>query len=139
MRTFKLIVGTVVVVAVGFAGYCIERRWEQTPGYMEIAQAPIWGDLQGIEFSHRNVGDLQVPMILKGAVGEENYDVLGVRSINKSRPYVWIVLNANAGANGIFSMPHDNGFALPCSYLGEIESKEKVDAKVLSELQSHCQ
>ena len=137
---FKFAVVAIAIVA-AFAAiwlYAIKPKLETEKGYLELTQADEWGDLQGIEFQHRKMLGLRVPVLLKAAVGPKNYDVLGVRSDNNNFPYVWIVLNVNAGANGIFSMPHDEAYTLPCAYLRDIESKESIDLKVKRALEAHC-
>jgi len=107
-------------------------------GFLEIAQAPIWADLQGIEFQHRSSTTLQMPMLLKGAVDSGKYDVLGLAGTSPRNPFVWIVLNTDAGINGIYAMPANEDFSLPCNYLNLLESREHINRKVQVVLSAHC-
>lgn len=79
-----------------------------------------------------------MPLLLKGAVNSSKYNVLGVRGLSARTPYVWIVLNDNAGANGIYAMPSNVDFDLSCAYLKELESKEDIDSAVDKVLREHC-
>ncbi|WP_284323223.1 hypothetical protein [Dyella acidisoli] len=127
-----------IVAVVAACYYLLKPRLMSDKGFLEIAQAPIWSDLQGIEFQHRAKRDLKLPVLLKGAVDSGKYDVLGVVGKSSRTPSVWIVLNVNAGVNGIYAMPSDVDYALPCSYLRDLTSKEVIDSKVRVALQSHC-
>jgi len=118
--------------------YFLKPSLMSDEGILEITQAPLWADLQAIEFQHRTMKNLQIPVLLKGAVGSGKYDVLGLQSESAQFPFVWILLNTNAGVNGIYAMPGDVGFVLPCGYLRELEMKEQIDAHVHQALQSHC-
>lgn len=136
----KWLVGACLIVALAWLGWhlWLRPRMMADKGYLELAQAPIWADLQGIELQHRAVKHLQVPMLLKGAVGSGKYDVLGLAGTSQRNPYVWIVLNTDAGINGIYAMPSGEDFRLPCSYLKWLESKELINSKVKQALSSRC-
>jgi hypothetical protein len=138
MISFKRIILVTSIAAAVVIAWFFYKKWQSTPGYLELTQATLWGDLQGIEFQHRSLRDLQAPVLLRKAVGNEDYDVLGVRSEDRRYPYVWIILNTNAKENGIFSMPHEADYTLPCGYLRELESREQIDEKVLKALDLHC-
>jgi hypothetical protein len=136
---FKLVIVAIVIIAGIIACYYfLKPKLMADKGFLEIAQAPVWSDLQGIEFQQRGKRDLKLPVLLKGAVDSGKYDVLGVVGKSSRTPFVWIVLNVNAGVNGIYAMPSNVDYVLPCSYLRDLTSKEKVDSKVLVALQSHC-
>jgi len=106
-------------------------------GGLELSQAPVWAALQTIEAQHRGDSALQVPALLTNAVAGNN-DVVGLRSDSARFPYVWIVLTTNAGANGIYALPHDANFTLACSDVRSLQSRTKVDPVVVSALQAHC-
>lgn len=134
-----LIVALCVAIAATAWFWCVRPRLMLSKGVAELTQASVWADLQAIEFRHRSMKGLEVPLLLKGAIESGGYDVLGVSSKDTQFPFVWIVLNTNAGVNGIYTMPHNSDFELACSYLRELESRERIDSKVLLFLQSHCQ
>jgi hypothetical protein len=77
--------------------------------------------------------------LLRGAVDSGKYDVLGVLTDDDRARYVWIVLNVNAGTNGIYAMPQHQNFTLPCGYLDQLESNESIDPTVKAALRGHCQ
>jgi hypothetical protein len=77
-------------------------------------------------------------MLLKGAVDSGKYDVLGLAGTSQRNPYVWIVLNADAGINGIYVMPGNEPFSLPCRYLKTLEPRDKINRKVYAVLAAHC-
>jgi hypothetical protein len=139
-KKFKLFTLIVVLVAfvVACCWYLIKPKLLADKGFLEIAQAPIWSDLQGIEIQHRSQKDLATPALLKGAVNSGKYDVLGMPSKSVRNPYVWVVLNTNAGINGIYTMPNNVDYALSCGYLHDLSIKENIDNKVMISLQSHC-
>lgn len=107
-------------------------------GTLELTQKSIWADLQSIEYEHRSDRRLTPPVLLKGEVGPEKYDVLGLSTNDNRFPFVWIVLGANAGSNGIFAMPKNTHFTIACDYLSKLGAKEKIDDKVRALLQEHC-
>ena len=109
-----------------------------TKGALELTQASVWADLQGIEAEHRADKHLHVPVFLKEAVDDGRYDVVGLRSDSMQFPYVWIVLNANARANGIYSMPHDTNFTLACSEVDTLSTQTTLDSTVAAALKAHC-
>jgi len=127
-----------IFIVLLIAGYSY-FKWEIEPekGFLELSQADVWGDLQGVEFRHRT-DHLPVPMILKAAVGPDKYDVLAVASNSKQFPYVWIVLNVNAGMNGLFTMPDHVAYSLQCDYLEKLKTQVKIDVRVLNDLSHHC-
>lgn len=135
----KVVVLILAIVALAVVCYhVIMPKLMADKGFLEIAQAPVWSDLQGIEYQHRTAKNLQVPMILKGAVDSGKYDVLGVASKSARNPYVWVVLGTNAGVNGIYTMPNNVDYVLSCDYLHDLASKETIDSKVMASLQTHC-
>ena len=135
----KVLIPILVIVAIAVFGYYfVKPKLMTDKGFLEIAQAPIWSDLQGIEFQHRSTKDLHVPILIKGAVDSSEYDVLGVSANSSSTPFVWIVLNTNAGVNGIYAMPNNVNYKLSCPYLHDLATKEKIDSHVMAALQSHC-
>jgi hypothetical protein len=134
---FAISISTILVALIAAFGY-FKSKVEPDRGFLDMSQAYVWGDLQGIEFQHRTDKNLQVPTLIRGAVGPDKYDVLGVASNSKRFPYVWIVLNVNAGANGLFIMSSHTGYVLPCDYLGKLKTQVKIDARVLSDLGHHC-
>ena len=132
---------TLIVVLVVLAVACyhlVKPKLMLDKGFLEIAQAPIWSDLQGIEFQHRSTKELHVPILIKRAVDSGEYDVLGVSANSSRTPFVWIVLNTNAGVNGIYAMPNNVDYKLSCLYLHDLATKEKIDNIVMAALQSHC-
>jgi hypothetical protein len=135
-RVLILILAIVAIAVLAY--YFIKPKLMTDKGFLEIAQAPIWSDLQGIEFQHRTTKDLHAPILIKGAVDSGEYDVLGVSANSSSTPFVWIVLNTNAGVNGIYAMPNNVDYKLSCPYLHDLATKEKIDNKVMTALQSHC-
>ena len=78
----------------------------QGEGCNELANKPIYADLQGIEFEHRSA-KLNGPVILKGAVDVGKYDALGIPADAGAYPSVhtvpnvWIVLNTDNGNGGV--------------------------------------
>ena len=136
----KWLVGAGVIAATAWLGWhlWLRPRMMTDKGYLELVQAPIWGDLQGIELQYRSTKNLQVPMLLKGAVDSGKYDVLALEGTSQSNPYVWIVLNTDAGINGIYVMPTNETFSLPCSYLKALETSEYINSKVRMVLVAHC-
>jgi hypothetical protein len=134
----KLMVA-IVIAAVVAACYCfLKPRIMSDKDFLEIAQAPIWSDLQEIEFQYRTERHLKLSVLLKDAVDSGKYDVLGVVGKSSRTPFVWIVLNANAGVNGIYAMPSNVDYVLPCRYLRDLTSREAIDSKVQVALRSHC-
>ena len=115
----------------------------------EMNQKPIWADLQGIEFRNRDNNNLLTPTLFKGAIGEKGYAVL-VISLNRNTTslpsfrHVWIIINVNAGINGIYMMPHeipqekDLHLLLPCKFLSSLKKTEKLDPVVSDFLELHC-
>lgn len=71
-----------------------------------------------------------VPVVLKGPIDGGRYDVVGLRSDSKQFPYVWIVLNASARADGIYPVPNDREFILACSDVDSLETKTMMDVAV---------
>jgi hypothetical protein len=138
LTAFTLLLVVLVALVVACYHYLIKPKLMNDKGYLEIAQAPIWADLQGIEFQHRTQKDLTTPALLKGAVDSGKYDVLGIPSKSTRNPYVWIVLNTNAGINGIYAMPNNVDYSLSCGYLHDLATKENIDSKVMASLQAHC-
>ena len=136
----KWLVGACVIAAVAWLGWhlWLKPRMMVDKGYLELAQAPIWADLQGIELQHRSDKNLRVPLLLKGAVDSGKYDVLGLAGTSQRNPYVWIVLNTDAGINGIYVMPANEPFRLPCSYLKTLETSQQINSKVHVVLAAHC-
>lgn len=140
LAVLKWLVGACVIATLAWLGWhlWLKPRMMVDKGYLELAQAPVWADLQGIELQHRSAKNLQVPMLLKGAVDSGKYDVLGLAGTSQRNPYVWIVLNADAGVNGIYAMPANERFSLPCSYLKTLETSEQINSKVHVVLAAHC-
>lgn len=136
----KWLVGACLIAALAWLGWhlWLKPRMMADKGYLELAQAPVWADLQGIELQHRTTTNLQVPMLLKGAVDSGKYDVLGLAGTSQRNPYVWIVLNTDAGINGIYAMPSNEDFRISCSYLKTLESQEVLNSKVRQVLLAHC-
>ena len=96
--------------------YVLLPNSNKSKSYLEITQAPIWASLQTLELSSRKL-KLNVPVIRKLDTGDGVYTVLGVAGRDQNYPYVWIILNINSGLNGIYSMPYEESFTLPCGYL----------------------
>ncbi|MEX1829125.1 hypothetical protein [Luteibacter sp. CQ10] len=139
MRKAKLLtVSIVVALTLLLCYFPLKRILSADKAFAEITQAPVWADLQVIEYQHRNLKGLRMPMILRGADGADGNDVLGVIGGSGDNPYVWIVLNKNAGVNGIYAMPPDASFRVSCRYLGDLSSKEKIDGIVFNSLIEHC-
>jgi hypothetical protein len=134
----SIVLALAVLVLAVICYYVVKPKLVEDKGFLEIAQAPIWSDLQGIEFQHRSQKDLQLPTLLKGAADSGKYDVLGVAGKSSRMPYVWIVLGTNAGVNGIYAMPNNVDYELSCGYLHDLSTKENIDSKVMAALQSHC-
>jgi hypothetical protein len=107
-------------------------------GGLEITQAPVWSDLQSIEAQHRDDPHLTTPVVLKAAVNRGRYDVAGLQSDSSRSPYVWIVLNGNAGANGLFTLPHDVSYTLACADIKSLEGQSTLDPQVTAALHHHC-
>lgn len=135
----KSIIFLIVLLGVVLLGCLFWKKFITADrGTLELTQKSIWADLQSIEYEHRSDHRLTPPVLLKGQVGPEKYDVLGLSTNDSHFPFVWIVLGANAGANGIFAMPQNTRFTIACSYLGELGAKERIDDKVRVLLQQHC-
>lgn len=107
-------------------------------GTLELTQKSIWADLQSIEYGHRSYPISSAPVLVRGQVGAEKYDVLGLPTNDKQFPFMWIVLGANAGANGFFAMPKKSNFTIDCSYLDKLGANETIDDKVRAFLEMHC-
>lgn len=135
----RLVISGAAIILVALGCYhFIKPRLMSDKGFLEIAQAPIWSDLQGIEFQHRSQKDLHPPVLLKEVVDSGKYDVLGLTGKSSRTPYVWVVLNTNAGINGIYALPSNVDYELSCGYLHDLSAKENIDSKVMTSLQSHC-
>ena len=141
-RSKKLVslslVSVIIIACIGYKYFVSLPKGNESKGFLELSQAPIWASLQTLEFSNRKFKNLSVPTLSKLNTGSGVYDVLGVSGKSKSSPYVWIVLNINAGINGIFSMPNDESFDLSCQYLKTIKVKVKIDKKVEEFLRRRC-
>jgi hypothetical protein len=133
IKLLILLLGVALIGCFFWKGFIAGDR-----GTLELTQKTIWADLQSIEYEHRSDHHSTPPVLLKGKVGAEKYDVLGLPTNDKHFPFVWIVLGANAGANGIFAMPQNTHFTIECNYLGKLGASEKIDDKVRALLQEHC-
>lgn len=132
------IVSVIIIACISYFYFIFLPNQNDNKGILELTQAPIWASLQTLEFSNRKHKDLNMPVLRKLNTGSGVYDVLGVSGKSKNSPYVWIVLNVNAGINGVFSMPNDESFDLSCQYLKTIKDKVEVDKRVEKFLQDHC-
>jgi hypothetical protein len=128
-----LIPAVIAAVAIG-----ISWGLHHTKGGLEIEQAPIWTKLQSIEATHRDARTLATPTLLRIAIDNSDHDVIGLKSDSERFPYVWIVLTADAGGNGIYAMPHDVSYSVTCAYVANLKGKVQVDPIVLQALESRC-
>jgi hypothetical protein len=127
-----LILAAVAAVALGIT-------WGlHTKGGLEIEQAPIWTKLQSIEASYRDNKALATPALLRVAIDNADYDVIGLKSDSDRFPYVWIVLTADAGSNGIYAMPHNVRYTVACDYVANLKAKMRIDPIVFQALESRC-
>lgn len=103
----------------------------------ELAEAPEWALLQGIELTHRTDADTNSPTLLFNARGS-GYVVLGLPSDNARFPKAWLILNDTAPLSGIYILlPHD-GIRVSCSYVSELPSKVSIKPEVLAFLKKQC-
>lgn len=138
-RAIKILVFIFFPLAAALAFYpMLKQKLLADKNFLELTQASVWADLQGLEYTHRSLPGLKMPMLLEGAINSSKYNVLGVRGLSERTPYVWIVLNDNAGANGVYAMPSNVNFHLSCIYLKELESREDIDSVADQFLKRRC-
>ena len=131
IRLFRVAIMMAVLIIV--AGCSCQGK-----GCNELANKPIYADLQGIELEHRAT-KLTSPILLKGAIDSGKYDALGVPSESGAYPSVWIVMNINDGSGGVLAVPSDEKIVLACSYLDKLETTEKLDDAVKTYLRNSCE
>jgi hypothetical protein len=101
--------------------------------------APIYADLNQIEFEHRS-GKLAGPLFLlgTGAAG----DVIGMPTRDDHYPNAWLAAEKTLPGGAVYLVPHDAGLSATCEsmrgLLSAVTETRPVSPTVRDFLSRHC-
>jgi hypothetical protein len=115
----------------------------------ELANKPIWALMQSFaakeEYTPPHTLGVKIePVFVKDAIKyKKTYDLLGIPTKNVQFPYYWIITNTHIDNDTslpmrVFTMADGDVFYLPCDYLDNLSSKEKIDIIAYEFLRERC-
>jgi hypothetical protein len=124
-----------VLLVVAVLGVSVSQHFRQR----NAIDAPIYADLQRIEFEHRS-GKLAGPLFLLGAGAAG--DVIGVPSQDPRYPNAWLAVDKTLPDGAAYLVPRNAVLSAPCDsvqrLLSALTETRPVSPVVREFLSRHC-
>jgi len=124
-----------VLLVVAVLGVSLVQHYRQR----NAIDAPIYADLQRIEFEHRS-GKLAGPLFLLG--GGAAGDVVGLPTQDPRYPNAWLAADKTLAGGAVYLVPRNARLAAPCASVSRLLSAlpggRPVSPVVSEFLSLHC-